>query len=363
MSVEPRGTNRWRARFRDAHGRQHARHFRTKTEAQDWERDQRAAVRRGEHRDPSAGRVLLAVYAEGWRQEQVQHAPSSARAFEMCLRLHIYPALGHLRMAAVRRSAVKNLVTAWTKTAAPKTVRLRFAVLSALFRSAVLDATVSESPCAGVKLPEVHRKLVVPLSIAQVQALCEAIDPRFRPAVLLGAGCGARASEALGVTKPNVRFLRREVVFDRQVSPRRPWPLVPLKTPSSHAAVPAPQFVLDALAPLCKETGKDGLLFRRESGEAVGAHLLHRAVRAAVQEAGLPADTSFHSLRHFYASTLIDGGASPVVVAARLRHRTPNESLRTYAHLFEIDDERTRRIIGEAWTVTGGDSVGTVNAG
>jgi integrase len=197
-------------------------------------------------------------------------------------------------------------------------------------------------------MPEVPRALVVPLSVGQVQALCAAVDPLFRPAVLLGAGCGARASEALGVRKANVRFLRREILFERQVSTRKPWPLVPLKTASSHAVVPAPQFVLDALAPLCAEPAKDGRLFHRD-GDPVGPHLLHRAVRAAVTEAGLPADTSFHSLRHHYASTLIGQGESPVVVASRLRHRTPNESMRTYAHLWPDDDDRTRRIIEAAW--------------
>jgi integrase len=268
--------------------------------------------------------------------------------FEQCLRVHIYPHLGQLRMSAVSRTHVKSLVTLWSRRDAPRTVRLRYAVLAALFSAAALDRTVSESPCVDIKLPEIPKELIVPLSVTQVLALHDAIDSRFRPAVLLGAGCGARVSEALGFTKPRVLFLRREVLFAKQVSAKPPWRLVDLKTKSSRGSVPAPPFVLDALAPLCAHPGPGGLLFVRDGGP-VPANALHTAMRKAVRTAGLPQGTTFHDLRHHYASTLIDGGASPVVVAARLRHGSASEVWQDYAHLFPQDDERTLRILGQAW--------------
>lgn len=347
MSVEPRG-NGWRARYRDASGRQHTRQFRTKALAQEWEQEQRVAVRRGVHRDPSAGRILLVTYAEQWRAAQIHHSDGSVRVFEQSLRVHIYPTLGHLRMSSVSRSHIRSLVALWAKAAAPRTVRLRYAVLAALFHAAVLDGVVPETPCRGMKLPEIPPELVVPLSVSQVRDLHDAIDPLFQPAVLLGAGCGARASEALGFTKPRVLFLRREVLFAKQVSAQRPWRLVDLKTKSSRATVPAPSFVLDALAPLCAHPGPGGLLFVRDGGP-VPAGALHAAMRRAVRAVGLAMDTTFHDLRHHYASMLIDGGASPKVVAGRLRHRTATLTMDTYAHLWPDDDEKTLRILAGAW--------------
>ena len=52
-----------------------------------------------------------------------------------------------------------------------------------------------------------------------------------------------------------------------------------------------------------------------------------------------------HSLRHFYASTLIHNGASVTVVQHRLGHSTPSETLNTYAQLWPDSDEETVQAI------------------
>jgi integrase len=64
--------------------------------------------------------------------------------------------------------------------------------------------------------------------------------------------------------------------------------------------------------------------------------------RAAAAIAGAPGGDGWHELRHFHASLLVAGGASPVAVTHRLEHRDANETLRTYAHLWPDDDERMR---------------------
>ncbi len=56
-------------------------------------------------------------------------------------------------------------------------------------------------------------------------------------------------------------------------------------------------------------------------------------------------DFTTHDLRHFYASALIAGGASVRQVQAVLSHSSAVITLRTYAHLWPGDDDRTRSII------------------
>ena len=60
--------------------------------------------------------------------------------------------------------------------------------------------------------------------------------------------------------------------------------------------------------------------------------------------AGL-AGFNFHELRHYYASLLIDSGASVKVVQARLGHKSAEETLNTYSHLWPDSDDRTRDAI------------------
>ena len=49
---------------------------------------------------------------------------------------------------------------------------------------------------------------------------------------------------------------------------------------------------------------------------------------------------TFHDLRHATASWLIDAGANPLEVAAKLRHAKVTTTLSVYGHLFPGVDER-----------------------
>ncbi len=55
--------------------------------------------------------------------------------------------------------------------------------------------------------------------------------------------------------------------------------------------------------------------------------------RPAAAAAGLGAEVTFHDLRHYYASLLIQHGESVKVVQKRLGHKSAVETLDTYSHL------------------------------
>jgi hypothetical protein len=70
-SISKRPDGRYRARYRDESGREHARHFDRRTDAQRWLDEVTAAIVTGQYVDPRAGRVTFKAYAEQWRASQV----------------------------------------------------------------------------------------------------------------------------------------------------------------------------------------------------------------------------------------------------------------------------------------------------
>jgi hypothetical protein len=56
-SIAKRADGRWRARYRDAHGREHARHFNRKVDAQNWLDSVTTAVQTGTYVDPHRGKI------------------------------------------------------------------------------------------------------------------------------------------------------------------------------------------------------------------------------------------------------------------------------------------------------------------
>jgi integrase len=349
----------WQATYRAADGRERSATFDTLNEAKVWRTGQLSARDRGDWVDPQAGKVTFGEAAASWAAAQV-HRPTTVALVASHLNNHAVPVFGHRTLSSVRPSEVQAWVKGLADELAPATVEVVFRFFSAVFAAAVVDQILARNPCAGVKLPKRTRAQVVPLETAQVFAVIDAMPERLRCAAVLGAGCGLRQGEALGVTLDRVDFLRRQLVVDRQLltltgeAPR----LGPPKTESSDRTIPLADFVLAELARHLErfEPGEGGLLFTSATGAPVPRNRFAEAWRAAATSAGLPATKTFHDLRHYFASLLIRHGESVKVVQARLGHSSATETLDTYSHLWPDSEDRTRRAVDEVLSALSADS-------
>ena len=347
----------WRAEntgpvFAPADGLHRTKIFARKYEAQAWLEGQTAGMVAGTWVDPNAGRETFREYAEHWRSVQ-SHRPTTADQVERNLTRHVYPAIGDRPLATILPSDLKALVKTMGKTLAPSTVSVIYRHVSAIFKAGVADRRIAASPCSGVSVPEPRRARVVPVGIAEVQAVAYAITPRYRAAVILAAGTGMRLGEVLGLNVAQVNFLRRQVHVDRQlvqIAGQEPT-FGPPKTNASYRTIPLPQMVVDEVAAhlAAYPARPDGLVFTNELGAPVRRTSLWKVWRTATTAAGVP-DLTFHGLRHHYASLLIRHGESVKTVQERLGHESATETLDTYSHLWPDSDDRTREAIDGAWS-------------
>jgi Phage integrase, N-terminal SAM-like domain len=105
-SIARRADGRWRARYRDGRGWEHARHFARRIDAQRWLDSVTAAVETGTYIDPKAGRTTLGEYAQLWLARQVHLKPSTRSRYTALVRHHIVPAFGPTPLARIERSDV-----------------------------------------------------------------------------------------------------------------------------------------------------------------------------------------------------------------------------------------------------------------
>lgn len=339
-SVKRRPNGRWRARWIDPEGRERARHFATRAEAEQFLATTVADIARGTWLDPAAGRVTFGEYAETWRLAQL-HRPTTAEATESRIRNHM--GVWHDRpLGSIRPTEVQAWAAKLAGTLAPGTVRAVVYLFASIMRAAVIDRLIPESPATRVKLPKADRAPVVPLETVEVQRIAETIRADLAGAVWASAMGGLRVGEVTGLTVDRVDFLRRTILVDRQVRwiAGGGWEFGPPKTSASRRVVPVPEALTDRLAAHVAEhgTGPDGLLFHHGGGP-----FRRRRVGEALTAA--KATGTWHDFRHFYASALIGAGLSVKVVQARLGHATAAETLDTYAHLWPSDDDRTRDAI------------------
>ena len=347
-SIARRPDGVWRARYRDPSGKEHARHFARKVDAQRWLDETTASIVTGQYVGPNDGKVTFKEYAEAWRAAQV-HRPSSTAHIETTLRRHAYPLLGDRPLASIRPTEIQAWVKRLSLTLAPATVGVAHGVVASIFKAAVRDRKIRGSPCEGIRLPKQEPRKVVPLPTEAVQALADAVPGRYRALVVLAAGTGLRQGEVFGLTLDRVDFPVRTVTVDRQMVtlPGREPFHGPPKTAASYRTVPLPRVVLDALDEhlVAFPVGSSELVFTTPKGEALRRTAFSANVwRPAAASVGCTGVT-FHQLRHYYASLLIRHGESPKVVQVRLGHATAAETLDTYSQLWPDSEDRTREAV------------------
>lgn len=349
-SVEKRTRNgkvRWYARYRDADGRQRTKTFDRKVDAERIMTTVGADLLRGTYIAPDDGRLTFGDYAQQWAAIQ-QHRPATSDQVERRLRRHVLPVLGSRPLGAIRSTEVQTFVKGLSDALSPSTVRVVYSRVVAIFSAAVRDRRIATTPCVGIKLPRSARVRVEPLTTDTVLALIDAVPDRYRAAVVLAAGSGLRQGEIFGLDVDRVDFLRRQVRVDRQLLALSGTPTFgPPKTEASVRTVPLPTVVLEALAAhlAAFEPRWAGLMFTTETGKAMRRSSWSHIWTQAVKEAGAPAGTGLHAMRHYYASLLIRHGESVKTVQARLGHASATETLDTYSHLWPDSDDRTREAI------------------
>ena len=195
-----------------------------------------------------------------------------------------------------------------------------------------------KSTLMGRLTPKLERRLPDLVSVSEAARLVEAPsksgdeENRLRDAALLELlyGCGLRVSEAANLDRENVSLEDGAVRVWGKGSKER-------QTPLGSKARNALDAYLNSESP---PDGKRGPLFRNARGERLGARSIQRIVRNYAKRSGLREDVHPHTLRHSYATHLLNGGADLRVVQELLGHSTPSAT-QVYTH---VSQQEARRV-------------------
>lgn len=330
---------RWRARYRDLSGKEHARHFETKPEAVKWLDSVTASLVRGDYLDPENAEMTVGEWVETWLAGYGTRKASTVRQARTHCR-HITDEFGARRLRDLRPSDVK----AWTAKLAASgkaqsTVYVIYRRLVQVLGDAVEDGIMAKSPCSRRTSPPAPGQRVHLLTTEQVWALHDAMPEHLRPAVLLGAFAGLRVSEVVNLRVDDVDFEGGILRPSGQV-----------KTERSRDSVAVPVSLTERLSEHVDKYGA-ATVVTDEIGRKTTTWAVQEAVRVARETVeGLPSWLRFHDLRHFYASTLIRAGCDVKIVQRQMRHANATTTLRVYAHMWPDADESARAAIAFALT-------------
>lgn len=370
---------RWRLEWVDDGGKRRSRSYVSKDAAKDDQAAIRADLLRGRYLDPNNGNITFREFAKVWMSMQSQ-SMLTAEGTGYRLERYVYPVFGDLPL----RSITSSMVTTWLRGLerdglAVSTRHLILGHVKAILGAAVNDDLVAKSAARRGAIPALPARSPAVTSVWPLQwvhAMRAELPERFQLAVLIAAGAGLRASEVFGLAAEDVNLFTRTIHVRRQVLRRKDgaalWSLpkfdktreVPIPD-SLCAAIRAHMAKFPPIVVELPYVAKDDprpvgsvverrslLLYSREKGPINKNYWSRHIWGPARGRADIPAARAngMHALRHFYASTLLEGGESIVTVAARLGHADPGFTLRVYTHPIDDGGKGTRSVMDAVLT-------------
>lgn len=387
MAIQRRETKtgkvRWVARWRDKGGREHSRSFDTKREAKQHLAEVTSRASRGVDTVPQRA-TLEEVYRAWLATRDVRY--HTRVKYDDVLNIQLEPLLDY-PIGEVTRA---DIVT-WTnqlrthrpwrgkddKGLADSTVRGILIIMATMFNWAVAEGYTGVNP---VKIPR-GSFAIDPIEIPtrdEIERVIRALaaggtqyynaerdmvstlqpNPVVADMVTIVLWTGLRVGELCGLAVGDVDLDAGVVHVRAQMSPDGRG-RAEVKSRASRRDVP----VAPALVPVLRR-----LVAGRDRGEwlflsKIGTPMRPMTASTALQRVGLGLGVErvhFHSIRHFYVSSLLTAGV-PVQDVARVAGHTPSITLQVYAHVLDGYQSRVAAAFSSPAFAGGGISAGSAH--
>ena len=215
-------------------------------------------------------------------------------------------------LAALRAGSAERV--ALSATSAGRAV----VAVRGLHRFALREGLVSVDVAAAVRPPAPAKRLPKAISVSEVERLLAAASTdtplglRDRALLELLYGTGARISEVCGLAVDDLDRAEGLVKLDGKGGKQR---IVPV---GSYAGRAVEDYLVRGRPAL--SVGRTPSLFLNARGGPLSRQSAWAVLRAAAERAGIAVEVSPHTLRHSFATHLLDGGADVRVVQELLGH-------------------------------------------
>lgn len=317
--------------------------------------DRRADRKRAEledGRDTITEAMPFARYADMWLQTYKLHTVTEPvyKAFESRIRVHINPAIGHLKLRDIRHSHLQKIMQAQIGKSKDHCVKMR-ATLQAIFAQAVRDKALRDNPAEDLTLPIASNGTHRSITETERQAIEQvAATHRFGPFVMTMLYTGMRPQEVAALEWTDIDQINHRVMVRRAL--KRDGSIGDTKSDAGKRDIPIPDKLWAILNQLDKSKK---YIFRNTRGERLSYTSIRSGWRGFLHEVDIALgaetvvyynfvkivrsviapDLTPYCLRHTYCTDLEADGV-PINVASRLMGHSKLElTARIYTHMRE----------------------------
>lgn len=301
-------------------------------------------------------RVSFAEWVEEWWNSNVagRIKASSRQTYRNMLNRHLFPAFGEYNLSEITPEVIWAYARELeARDYASSTVHGILRLLNSILRSAVEEGLILRNPCRKVHMrSEKVAKQRVLNRREQRAILAQASEKQDIPA-LLCLYTGMRLGEICALKWEDVNWEQGSILIcrtvqrlrsdrentDRDTRQRQRTSLC-VDTPKSSSArriMPLPGFILEVLRRLEESCGGQGYVFGSDTCPAE-PRTVQRRFQALARKSGIEG-VHFHSLRHSFATRMLELGIDMKTVSVLMGHSSVRTTLEFYAHSL-IENQR-----------------------
>lgn len=246
------------------------------------------------------------------------------------------------QLAAIKIADLKSFISWLNELGMQASTQARvISGLKAFFAYLMLEAVITIDPTALIEAPKLSRKLPDTLNIHEINALIAAIDAskpegmRNKAIIEVLYGCGLRVTE---LTELKISNIFPQIEFIKVIGKGNKERLVPI---GGVALKFIEIYINEVRVHANIKKGHEDFIFLNRFGAKLSRISIFNLIKSLAVDTGLKKTISPHTLRHSFATHLIEGGADLRAVQEMLGH----SSITTTEIYTHIDRDYLREVI------------------
>lgn len=298
-------------------------------------------------------RYTVGQWIDLWLKHYKEHSvkPTTYDMYYNICQNHIKPHLGHYKLDKLNQLAVQKFIndisgTAYQKGLSLSTIKKIVITLTQAYNKAIELGMLYKNPCSGINLPNKEPKESVAFSAEEQSAFlanCKG-ESTFENLFIFAFNTGMRMGEMLALTWEDIDFKNKTVTVNKNLSIVKDHnenserktktviiPSTKNKTireiPLTRKALAAVQFQKD------NNVKESPFVFYSTTGTPIQKRNIYRAFHNIIKTADIKSPVTFHSMRHSFATRLLEKGADIKTISNLLGHKSIQITLDIYSHV------------------------------
>lgn len=231
-------------------------------------------------------------------------------------------------LISLKKEDIKDFLDNVEATARTKAHYLT--VFNSFYKYLVFMDKIKSNPCDEIKAPKLEKKLPTYLTNEEIAKLfnirlTKPVDYRNKAILEVMYATGARISEVINLELNQIDF---EECIIRVVGKGKKERIIPL----DDVAIEVLDNYINNYRPFLIKNETCNYVFLNKNGEKISRQMIFKILKNLANKAGITKEISPHTLRHSFASNLLNNGADLRVIQELLGHENL-ETTEIYSHL------------------------------